>query len=83
MKIVVKSVDEEDRFRISVWIPLVFLKSRMLWRLMSRDKDVDLLGMRETVDCIYSGLRRFVKRNGHFYLACVQSSDGTRVSIKI
>ena len=65
-------------------LPTFFLKSRLFSFVISKiDKGMDEYSLRKSIKAAYKGLKRFIKTNGHFYLARIKDAKGDTVTIRI
>lgn len=86
MKIRIRPSD--SWFRLTLWFPLGFLKSRLVARGIAEalNKDAnkeDILAVRTTLKDSYKFIKQYVKQHGHFYLVDIKSRDGDRVYIRV
>ena len=79
MKIKVK---QADGFRISLWMPIFFLKYKWVWRLMTKDNE-NLVENYPLILDAYKAVKSYKKDVGHFDLVDVETHDGDIVKIVI
>ena len=79
MKIHIKNNKSEFKF----WLPTSFLKSKYLLKKIKKDSTVDLEALMNSLPIIYKSLKYYIKKNGHFVLIDIESSDGTTIFIYV
>ena len=84
---IVRVETPELRIPIVLSVPLTFLKSRWIWRMVTRYAEEDtkqkLLPLRNPAEELINALQDYQKKYGHFNLVEVEEKDGTRVLIRI
>ena len=86
MKIRIRPSD--SWFRLTLWFPLGFLKSRLVARGLAEAMKEDaskeeILAVRAALKDSYKFIKGYVKEHGHFYLVDIKSHDGDRVYIRV
>ena len=86
MKIRIRPSD--SNFRLSIYLPLRLLKSRIAARAIAEAMNEDCTpeevdAVRKTLIDSYQFIKQYVKTHGHFYLLDVTSHDGDRVYIRV
>ena len=84
MKIIVK---DKNKIKISLFVPLFLIKSKLLFRLLflNGENDIDktktnqIYKMRKT---IYKEIKKSIKTQGHYYLIDIESQESA-VKIKL
>ena len=76
-----KVISKEDNIRINLHLPLCMIKTRFITNVIFKNTNM-------VVDCkvvkkIYRQLKKYIKKNGHFDLLEVCSTDGTIVKITV
>ena len=69
--------------KINLPLPLVMIKSRLIWRIAAGHSDEDIAQFYPIAREIYDALTEYVRRHGHFVLVDVQQTDGTHVKVII
>ena len=80
MRIYIKS---DDGHSFSLPLPLVMLKSRLLWNLIEKHSDKDVSQYAPIARAACGALADYVRTHGHFVLVDVQSAGGEFVKIVV
>ncbi len=78
MKIHIKS---NDGFNIKLWLPLAFLKSKLIQKIINKHNSKDVTLWINLLPVIYKSLKKYIKIYGHFILVDVENTDGHKVYI--
>ena len=87
MKVLIK---ENNKTRISIWIPLFVLKSKLLSKALLRKIDQDQVKeqnvhkeLAKMGPILYKEIKKAIKTHGHINIVEVTSKDGDKVIVKI
>ena len=82
MKLTIKLKQKKVPFKINIWLPLFFAKSKIIWKIAinTSEEKKEVIKTKKVVINIYKYLKRIVKENGHFTLIEI---DNPEVYIKI
>ena len=75
-------------FRLTLWFPLRFLKSRLAARAIAEAMKEDcsaeeVRAVRIALSESYKFIKQYVKEHGHFYLVDIRSHEGDRVYVRV
>ena len=76
-------VNTHDGPRFSIPVPLSLAGSRFVWRMVAKYNGGQTTDLAPYAADIARELRSYVRRNGHFTLVDVQSSEGDTVKITV
>ena len=76
-------IRSHDGPNISLPVPLTLAGSRFLWKMIANSDNPGADAAAVFGPEMIKELRSFVRRNGHFVLVDVESSDGEIVKIKV
>ena len=84
MRIIVRNKKERPRF-LALFLPLWAVKLKLVSKALAKNKDIamDADELHKTIKSAYKEIKRYVRKNGHFYLVKVDTHDGTHVRIRI
>jgi len=70
---------------IRLWLPMGALKLRFVYRILDKKSQgsFDFKTLGHTMPKIIQGLKKYIRRNGHFNLVEVKSHDGDYVLIRL
>ena len=80
MKIHIKS---NDGYRIKLWLPTSLIKSRFILKNIKKHGGIDIEPLINSSPIIYTALKEYIMKNGHFIFVDIESSDGEEVIIKV
>ena len=80
MKIHVKSSDCQ---KIKLWLPTSLLKSKLILNTIKKNSGIDIEPLINSLPIIYTALKEYIMKNGHFIFVDIESSDGNKVFIKV
>ena len=87
MKILIK---EQNKTRLSIWVPLFVLKSKILLKVLLRKIDKDEIKdekiekeMIKIGTILHKEIKKSIKIHGHINIVEIESKDGDAVVIKI
>ena len=87
MKILIK---EQNKIRLSIWVPLFVLKSKILSKVLLRKIDKDEIKdekiekeMIKIGPILHKEIKKAIKIHGHINIVEIESKDGDAVVIKI
>ena len=83
MKLIIRS--NEGPKRLTLPLPLWLLKSRLAMKALSSSKDfpLDVKEVKDELKTIYTEIKKYKKKYGHFDLVNIESHDGEKVIIRI
>ena len=83
-------INENNKTRISIWIPLFVLKSKLLSKVLLRRIDQDLVKEQKVHNelikfgpVLYKEIKKVIKTHGHINIVEVTSKNGDKVIVKI
>ena len=86
MKILIK---EQNKTRLSIWVPLFVLKSKILLKVLLRKIDKDEIKDEKTEEemikigpILHKEIKKAIKIHGHINIVEVTSKDGDKVIVK-
>lgn len=80
MKIHIKS---NDGFGFKLWLPTSILKSKFILNKFKKYGEIDIEPLINSLPIIYTALKEYIMKNGHFIFVDIESSDGNNVFIKV
>ena len=81
MKIHIK---DSDGFGFKLWLPTSLLKSKFIIKSIKKYGRIDdNEAFMNSLPIIHKSLKEYIKKNGHFVLFDIESSDGDKISIKV
>ena len=80
MKIHIKS---NDGYGIKLWLPTSLMKSKFILKNIKKYGGIDIEPLINSLPIIYTALKEYIMKNGHFIFVDIESSDGNKVFIKI
>ena len=76
-------VKNSEGFGLKLWLPTALLKSKFIIKSIKKHSEADIDELLNSLPLIYNALKEHIKKNGHFVLVDVESSDGDRVFIRL
>lgn len=70
-------------FGVVFWLPTSLLKSKFILKNIKNHCDTDIEPFIDLLPTINKSLKDYIKKNGHFVLVDIKSSDGDTVIIKV
>ena len=80
MKIHIK---DSDGFGFKLWLPTSMLKSKFILNKFKKYGGIDIEPLINSSPIIYTALKEYIMKNGHFIFVDIESSDGNKVFIKV
>ena len=80
MKIHIK---DSDGFSFKLWLPTSILKSKFILNKFKKYGGIDIEPLINSLPIIYTALKEYIMKNGHFIFVDIESSDGNKVFIKV
>ncbi len=80
MKIHIK---DSNGLGFKLWLPTSLLKSWFIINKLKKYGGIDIEPLINSLPIIYTALKEYIKKNGHFILVDIESSDGDKVFIKV
>ena len=80
MKIHIK---DSDGFGFKLWLPTSILKSKFILNQFKKYGGIDIEPLINSSPIIYTALKEYIMKNGHFIFVDIESSDGNKVFIKV
>lgn len=67
-----------------LWLPTSLLKSKFIIKSIKKYCRIDdNEAFMKSLPIIHKSLKEYIKKNGHFVLFDIESSDGDKISIKV
>lgn len=72
-----------DKFGFKIWLPTSLLKSKFVIKNIKKHSGTNIEPFINSLPIIYRALKQYIKKNGHFVLVDIESSDGYKIFIKV
>lgn len=79
MKLHIKA---SEGFRLNLWLPTSLLKSKFVITHIKKHV-AGIEPLMNTLPLVYKALEKHIKKNGHFVLIDIESSNGDKFFIKV
>lgn len=76
-------IKDSKGFGFKLWLPTSLLKSKFIIKNIKKYGGADIEPLINSLPTINKVLKEYIKKNGHFVLVDIKSSDGDKVFIKI
>ena len=80
MKIHIK---DSEGLGFKLWLPTSLLKSKFIINKLKKYGGIDIEPLINSLPIIYTALKEYIMKNGHFIFVDIESSDEDKVFIKV
>ena len=76
-------INSSEGYKFKFWVPTSFLKSKLIVKCLVKYGGKSIDSILNYLPLMYKVFKEYIKRNGHFILIDVVSSEGDKVLIKV
>lgn len=77
-------IEDSEGVVFILWLPASLLKSKFIIKSIKKYGRIDdNEPFINSLQIIHKSLKEYIKKNGHFVLFYIESSDGDKISIKV